>query len=218
MLKSDVNNNLDHSKSAPPKSDLANKVGEKAKDEVVEHMEKVVDKVLPGKGEVVRKVLDENLVGRMEPWVENFVRWMDELIRIPGLKTKIGLDPILGFFFPALGDTAAGLSALGILMVSLRKGVPAVILMRMLLNIGMDTIFGSVPFLGDLYDMFFRSNRKNMDLMKQFQTTDGIKQAPRKRDYAILLAAMGLVVAMIALPIVMYAAFVLYIGNRFGGQ
>lgn len=91
---------------------------------------------------------------------------LDEAVRVPGTKWRIGLDGIAGFI-PGIGDGITGLIALYPIIEAWRMGAPASLLARMLANVGIDTAVGSVPVLGDLFDMAFKSNRRNIELLRQ---------------------------------------------------
>ena len=134
------------------------------------------------------------------PWAERFVRWLDDLIRIPGTKFGIGLDPILGFLLPGAGDAVTGTGSMALLFLALRERVPTVVLLRMCINILIDTIFGAVPFVGDAFDVVWRSNRRNMDLIAKYR--DDPKAEPSWVDYLLVGLGVVLAIASIVLPIV----------------
>jgi len=101
--------------------------------------------------------------------VENIERlgWlMDDLIRIPVLGWRFGLDAIIGLI-PALGDTTTSLVSFYILASAVRYRVPKITLLRMGLNIAIDYAVGSLPVVGDLFDAFWKSNQMNVELVKQ---------------------------------------------------
>lgn len=91
---------------------------------------------------------------------------LDAQFAIPGFKTRIGLDPIIGLI-PGVGDLVTGGLSIYILMQARRLGLPRHIQARMLANIGLDAVVGSVPVLGDVFDVAFKSNRRNMKLLRR---------------------------------------------------
>ena len=105
-----------------------------------------------------------------------------------------GLDAIAGFVLPGVGDVATGVGSLAVLATALREGVPTVILFRMVLNILVDVVVGSIPFAGDLFDVFWRSNRRNLDLVERYR---GGKEKPSVGDY--LLALFGVLFALLTI-------------------
>ena len=94
---------------------------------------------------------------------------MDDLIRIPVLGWRFGLDAVIGLI-PGFGDTASSLASFYILANAIRYGVPKITLLRMALNLGIDYVVGSVPFVGDLFDAWWKSNRRNLELLKRRAT------------------------------------------------
>lgn len=92
--------------------------------------------------------------------------WLDTKFRIPGTGITFGLDFLIGLF-PGIGDVLSfGLSG-GLLMMMIKKGASGRALSLMILNILVDAIFGSIPVIGDIFDLFFKANKRNLDL---FQT------------------------------------------------
>lgn len=92
--------------------------------------------------------------------------WLDEGIGIPGTRFRIGLDPILGLI-PGVGDAAGALLGAAILMEAARRGVPRGVLVRITANLVLDAALGSVPLLGDLFDMAWKANVRNLALLER---------------------------------------------------
>lgn len=95
---------------------------------------------------------------------------LDRAIRIPGTDIRFGLDPIIGLLFPAAGDTITVLLSAYIVLGSIRHGLPKAVLARMVFNIAVDYIIGTVPFLGDLFDFGWKANQKNIQLLEKHAT------------------------------------------------
>lgn len=91
---------------------------------------------------------------------------LDDSVPIPGTNYRVGIDPILGVI-PGAGDTVAAGLSLYIVFEAARIGVPTPTLARMLANIAIDTVVGSIPFIGDLFDAWFKANRRNVDLVSR---------------------------------------------------
>lgn len=125
-------------------------------------------------------------------WARVLTRLLDDLIPIPGTEQGVGLDALLGLF-PGVGDTVTGLGSMALLILALRQRVPTVVLLKMLANIGIDVLTGTVPVLGDIFDVAFRSNRRNLDLIEKHAHG---KEQPSTGDY--LLVGGGLVLAALA--------------------
>ena|SRR2546421_666322 len=91
---------------------------------------------------------------------------LDNALRIPGTQIRIGLDPVIGLI-PGFGDLAGGLASTYIILEAARAGAPASLLLRMLGNVGIDSLLGSVPVAGDLFDVVWRSNTRNVRLLER---------------------------------------------------
>ena len=131
----------------------------------------------------------------------SLARLLDDLIRIPGTKIGIGLDPLIGII-PGLGDVIGGAMSGYILLVAARQGAPASVLMRMLANVALDSLVGVVPVLGDLFDVGVKSNRRNIDLLERYLgSPQQTKAASRGVVALILLTLVLVVVGAIALSV-----------------
>jgi|SRR5579863_3587306 len=91
---------------------------------------------------------------------------LDEAFRVPGTPIRFGLDGIIGLV-PGLGDVLVGLLSLIIPLAAWIRGVPYVTLARMATNIGIGVLFGSVPLLGDAFDIAWKANRRNYLLLRR---------------------------------------------------
>lgn len=93
--------------------------------------------------------------------------WMDEGFTIPGTGIKFGFDSIIGLI-PGAGDLATGLISCYYIVLGVRQGVPASVLFHMALNILADVLIGSIPILGDIFDVAWKANVKNAELLEQY--------------------------------------------------
>jgi hypothetical protein len=142
---------------------------------------------------------------------------MDDLFRVPVLGWRVGLDPLIGLI-PGLGDTASSLVSFYILAAAVRYRVPKITLLRMGLNLGIDYAVGSLPLVGDLFDAWWKSNHKNLDLLKQRATVSADEaRAGRASDWlfvgAIIIGLIGLAVASAFVSL-----YLLYKLFELGGQ
>ncbi|MBZ5758792.1 MULTISPECIES: DUF4112 domain-containing protein [Rhizobium] len=103
------------------------------------------------------------LVSRLRR-AHGIARLMDSAIRIPGTGISFGADSVMGLI-PGIGDAGGALIGLVIVNEARRLGVSNQLLLKMLGNIGLDTVAGSVPLIGDLFDVYFKSNRRNVQLL-----------------------------------------------------
>ena len=98
--------------------------------------------------------------------IERVTHALDELIGIPGTSVKVGLDPIVGLI-PVVGDAIAGIVGAWVIAEAARFGIPRIVIARMVVNLVVDLAIGPIPFLGDLYDVVFRSNSRNLALFRR---------------------------------------------------
>jgi Domain of unknown function (DUF4112) len=98
--------------------------------------------------------------------LDRLARLLDTRFGIPGTRFRFGLDGLVGLI-PGVGDALTNLIGLYVVIEAWRVGVPARLLVAMLVNIGIDFGLGAVPFLGDIFDLFFKSNTRNVDLLRR---------------------------------------------------
>src|SRR5579862_1986768 len=103
---------------------------------------------------------------RLDPQLELLAYWMDTAFVIPGLGIRFGFDAIIGLI-PGLGDILTSLISLYILAAARRYGVPRATMMRMAFNIAVDTAVGSIPLLGDAFDVYWKANVMNVALLRR---------------------------------------------------
>jgi hypothetical protein len=104
--------------------------------------------------------------------LDRFAFLLDEAFRIPGTSWRVGMDGVAGLV-PGIGDGITALIALYPIVEAWRHGAPPALIARMLGNLGVDTAVGAVPLLGDIFDMRFKCNRRNVELLKGHLTASG---------------------------------------------
>ncbi len=109
---------------------------------------------------------------RREALARNLERlaWlMDRAFHIPGTRIRVGLDAVLGLV-PIGGDALTGLVQAGLVLVALRHyKVPKTVAARMAANVLIDIIVGAIPLLGDLFDIGFKANTRNIQLLEAYR-------------------------------------------------
>ncbi len=121
---------------------------------------------------------------------------LDSAIVIPGTKQRIGLDPILGLI-PGGGDTVSAALSGYIIIEAARMGLPRADLIKMVMNIGVDTVAGSVPIVGDIFDVVSKANLRNMQIVESHvKAPDPISAKSDKLFIGLLIA--GLIVFALA--------------------
>jgi hypothetical protein len=91
---------------------------------------------------------------------------MDNQFKVFGI--GFGLDNILGLF-PGFGDFATLLLSGYLVWIGYQMGLPTPKLLQMISNVLLDTVIGSVPVLGDIGDLFFKANLKNLQILEEFE-------------------------------------------------
>lgn len=129
---------------------------------------------------------------------------LDNAIPIPGTGYRIGLDPILGLF-PGGGDTVTGAMGAYIIVEAARMGLPRKVIGQMVGNIVFDSLAGIVPVVGDLFDVGWKANIRNIALLEKH-----LQLSPKKRksDF-IFLIGLTLLLAIIVLGFAALTVFLI---------
>ena len=91
--------------------------------------------------------------------------------QVPGTEKRIGLDPIIGLI-PGAGDFLTSVAGLTILASSAKKKIPLGIYLRMIANWTLNALIGALPFIGDLFSFWFKSNQRNYQLLRNHLDDD----------------------------------------------
>ena len=142
-------------------------------------------------GALIPEIVDPRIAD-----VEALARWLDYAFEIPG-GFRFGLAGIIGLI-PGIGDVLDALVSLYIVIRAIQLGIPRVAIARMLVNVGIEALAGAVPFVGDLFDIAFKANRRNYQLLKNHLTQP---RRQKKDDWIFLIATILLVLAGLALPL-----------------
>jgi len=89
---------------------------------------------------------------------------LDDFLRVPGTRIRFGLDGIVGFI-PGIGDVVGGIASSVIIIAAWSRGVAPVTIARMVVNVAIETIGGSIPVVGNLFDIGWKANRRNYKLL-----------------------------------------------------
>ncbi|QEA15924.1 DUF4112 domain-containing protein [Novosphingobium ginsenosidimutans] len=98
--------------------------------------------------------------------VEALERLLEGMIEIPVLRRKVGLDAIAGVI-PIAGDLVTAAMGLYLVWEARNLGMPRWQLWRMIANVGLDTAVGAIPVAGDLFDLLYRSNTRNLRIIRK---------------------------------------------------
>lgn len=91
---------------------------------------------------------------------------LERAIALPGLRRKVGLDAVVGLV-PVAGDVVSAVLGMYLVWEARNLGMSKWQLARMTANVGVDTLLGAIPLAGDLFDFMFRSNRRNLKMIRK---------------------------------------------------
>jgi hypothetical protein len=151
-------------------------------------------------------VLSPEIVDPRIADVEALARWLDYAFVLPG-GFRFGFAPFLDLI-PGIGDIADAVLSLYIVLRAIQLGVPRVALARMVVNIGIESAAGAVPFAGAFFDTVFKANRRNFHLV-QAHVHNPRRQAAR--DWLFLLVTALILLAGIAVPILLLVKLLKYV-------
>jgi hypothetical protein len=123
----------------------------------------------------------------------------DRAFGIPGTKWRVGLESVVGLL-PVGGDVVGLGISIYILWQVVQFNLPKTILVRMVVNIAIDALVGSVPILGDLFDVTWKANTKNVNLLESHLQQPSQSHRADRRFLWLLFG--GLLLALVALIIV----------------
>lgn len=147
----------------------------------------------------VRIVFDPRKGKVAPPPMQNFERisrLLDSRFVIPGTNIRFGLDPLLSLL-PVLGDLIT-LAVSAMLINTMREhGASRKVVVKMLLNAGLDTLIGAIPGVGTIFDVFYRANERNVKLLREHYY-EGKHQG----------SGTGLLIAIVAIAVLILAAVI----------
>ncbi|HVC90429.1 MAG TPA: DUF4112 domain-containing protein [Acidobacteriaceae bacterium] len=163
--------------------------------------------ILPPRGGRSSRVFnDENL--------DMLAHVLDDWLRIPGTSIRFGLDAIIGLV-PGIGDVLGGLASCILLVAAWLRGVPYITLVRMSANVGIEVLIGSIPLLGDAFDVAWKANRRNYKLLTRHVAEPRVHTW---KDWAFLAALGGAIVTVFALPLIVLAWVLIMLLRHQGGS
>jgi hypothetical protein len=142
--------------------------------------------------------------------VRRLAHLLDDSIPIPGVG-RIGLDPLLGLI-PGVGDAAGALLSAWLIVEAGRLGVPRSLLARMGVNVAVETVVGTVPFLGDLFDAGWKANSRNARLLLDYLDTPRTTERASRAFVAGVLILLLLLFAGAAAVTVLLVRWLLSLG------
>ena len=138
-------------------------------------------------------------------------RVLDGMVPLPG-RARVGVDAVLGLI-PGVGDLAGAAASAYIVMLAIRAGASRTAVVRMVGNIAVDTLVGSVPLLGDIFDAGWQSNARNVAIMEKDLGVPGVHRHTSKA--VLLLILLGAFVVLAGLAYIVGAFLWLIVARLF---
>jgi len=126
--------------------------------------------------------------------IERIARLMDSEFNIPGTKFRFGLDPLLGLV-PVFGNLATSAVSAMLVLTMMRHGASGNVVVRMALNLVIDAVFGSIPIIGNIFDFTFRSNDRNVELLRRHYEEGKYQGSGRGIIAAVLVGLFAFLLA-----------------------
>jgi hypothetical protein len=127
-------------------------------------------------------------------------RLLDNAIGIPGTKFRFGLDPILGLL-PGGGDTVTGGLSAYIVVEAARMGLPREVLWQMVVNIILDSLAGTIPIVGDLFDLGWKANVRNIALLEKHLEVAESNKSDRLFIFGLILLLTFIILGFAAITV-----------------
>jgi len=156
----------------------------------------------------LRETCEEAAMDRSDPlrtrqgepipdWAERLVLFLDDGYVIPGTGFRVGFDAIVGLV-PGIGDLLTTASSLSLVWLAQQRGASRSVITRMLANLAIDAMVGAVPVLGDLFDVVFKANRRNLELLQRY---DKAPKEARKKDAVFVVMVVAGIILLLTVPI-----------------
>lgn len=126
--------------------------------------------------------------------VEALAWLLDNSIPVPGTGRRFGIDAIVGLV-PVVGDVVSAGMGLFVVWRASRMGLPRIVVMRMLAVSAVDFVIGSIPLIGDAFDLWFKANTRNLALLRRhIERPD----TSTRDDWMVVTGLLGIVIAIVA--------------------
>ncbi len=129
----------------------------------------------------------------------NRLAWfLDNSLPVPGTDYRIGVDAVIGLI-PGIGDAVGTVLSSYILGEAARMGVPKKILLRMAYNVAIESIIGMIPFVGDVFDMAWKANLRNVQLIEAYMDNPQRITTSTRYFALALIVALGFFITFISI-------------------
>ncbi|MDZ4795500.1 MAG: DUF4112 domain-containing protein [Bacteroidota bacterium] len=128
--------------------------------------------------------------------LHSLAKFMDAQFRIPGTSIRFGLDSLIGLV-PGVGDLVSFFISGYMVSIAVKKGASGFVQARMLFNIVIDAVVGAVPILGDIFDVAFKANQRNMKLLQQHYGEGKHQGSSKKVIVPVVIVMIGVLVGLV---------------------
>lgn len=140
-------------------------------------------------------------------WVERVSKLLDDQFRIPGTQFRFGLDPIINLI-PFAGDISGYILSSILVLTMVKSGVSRKVVVLMILNIVVDAAIGAIPFIGQIFDFYYKANSRNIKLLKEHYQEGKHQGSGRGVVLGIVLFLIFILVLFIYLAILLTGWFI----------
>jgi hypothetical protein len=138
--------------------------------------------------------------------LRRLARLADAWFRVPGTEWRIGFDPLVGLV-PGIGDAIGAVVSAAVIVQAARWGASGPVLFRMLVNVAVDAVGGSIPVVGDVFDAAWKANIKNVDLLERYLADPaGVHRVSATLLAALVVAIIVVVLGALALTVLVLRA------------
>ncbi len=122
-------------------------------------------KIMNSKVHIIKPQL-QNYKAKDIQWIERFARLLDSRFIIPGTNIRFGLDPLFSLF-PVIGDLLTYIISGALIYTMHTQGASRKVVIKMVMNSTLDAVIGVIPIIGTIFDIFYRSNDRNVKLLRE---------------------------------------------------
>lgn len=131
-------------------------------------------------------------------WIDKISILLDNKFTIPFTQIKFGVDFLIGLI-PTIGDWLSFCISAILVFAIVRRGVGIGMLLKMMGNITLDATVGSIPIIGDLFDLRFKANRRNVTMLKQYYLENPNPPSAKRSFFVVFLMFFAVLSGMLLL-------------------
>lgn len=129
-------------------------------------------------------------------WIRRISQLLDSKFKIPSTSIRFGLDPIFSII-PGLGDLGTYVVSLMIVYTVRKNGASGELIIKMLINASLDALIGSIPILGTIFDVWYKSNEKNLRLVQEYYEEGKHQGSGKGLLFLVILIVISIIAALI---------------------